>query len=203
MEPDRSVQDTIRSCRWLLDALLRPFPNGSINVFDRDLRYLYAAGTGLAWVGVSSDQVIGRQVDDIFPADLVAPVRPFYARAFAGETVTFTMPVFGHEYSVHVWPLAESDGTVNAIVALTQKAPPRPSAEALSPILREVAALIAAGLTNQQIAEHLRLQSSTVRGYVEQIMTRLGFASRVHIAVWAVTAGLHRPGQEDGRAHLS
>jgi DNA-binding NarL/FixJ family response regulator len=68
-------------------------------------------------------------------------------------------------------------------------------------MLREVAALVAAGLTDAHIAERLRLRSAAVREYIQQIMERLGFASRTHIAVWAVTAGLYRPGQEDGRAH--
>jgi DNA-binding CsgD family transcriptional regulator len=193
LEPDASVPEALRSHRWLLDALLRPFPNGSFNVFDHDLRYLYAAGTGLDWIGRSPDAVIGRRIEDVFPAEFVALVRPFYARAFAGETVTFPFPVFEREYSVHVWPLPEPDGTITAIVALALEAPTVPSVEVLSPQLREVAALIAAGLTDQQIAERLQIESGTVRTHVEEIMQRLGFATRTRIGVWAVARGLYRP----------
>src|SRR5688500_15531996 len=82
---DRSVQPTIRAHRWLLDAMLEQFPNGSVNVFDRDFRYLYAAGTGLARVGLAPAGLIGMRLDDLYPADAVALVRPFYDRAFAGE----------------------------------------------------------------------------------------------------------------------
>src|SRR3954469_21756381 len=85
---DQSVQEALRSGRCLLDAMLRPFPNGSINVFDRDLRYLYAAGTTFDRGGLSPDGLIGRRIEALFPAEFVVLVTPFYARVFAGETVT-------------------------------------------------------------------------------------------------------------------
>jgi len=194
---DRSLPEALRYHRRILDTVLRSFPDGSINVFDRDLRYLYAAGDGLEPVGLTPGLLITRRLDDLFPDELVARVRPFYARAFAGETVTFILPVFGHEYTIQAWPLVEADGAINAIVAMAREIPTPPSAEVLSPRLRQVAALIAAGLTNQQIAGRLRLKTPTVRNYIEQIMERLGVASRAQIAVWAVVCGLYRPGEDE------
>jgi DNA-binding CsgD family transcriptional regulator len=194
---DESVEEAIRSRRWLLDGMLRPFPFGAFNVVDRELRYLYAAGTAFDQLGLSPDMFIGRLIEDFYPAEVVDRVRPFYARAFAGETVAFTLPAIGREYSIHAWPLTEPDGTINAIVALAKEAPTQPGTEMLSPRLRDVAALIAAGLTNQQIAGRLQLRSATVRNHVEQIMKRLGFASRTQIGVWAVMCGLYHP-EEDG-----
>jgi non-specific serine/threonine protein kinase len=69
----------------------------------------------------------------------------------------------------------------------------------LTPRQREIAALIAAGLTNKQIAERLSLAPATVRHYVEHIMKRLGVATRTQIGVWAAARGLHRPGEDDDR----
>jgi hypothetical protein len=92
-----AVREALRAHQWLLDAMLRQFPNGSINVFDRDLRYLYAAGSGLDRVGLSPAALVGTRLADLFPADSVAYVRPFYERALAGETVVFDLPVFGRD----------------------------------------------------------------------------------------------------------
>ena len=55
----------------------------------------------------------------------------------------------------------------------------------LSPREREVAALIAQGLTNPQIAVHLVITQRTVAAHVEHILNKLGFASRIQIGVWA------------------
>lgn len=48
----------------------------------------------------------------------------------------------------------------------------------------EVARLIGRGLTNRDIAAELVISQRTAEGHVEQIMHRLGFASRSQIAVW-------------------
>jgi len=55
---------------------------------------------------------------------------------------------------------------------------------------REVAALIAQGKSNREIAEALVVGVRTVETYVTRILNKLGFDSRVQIATWAVEKGL-------------
>jgi DNA-binding CsgD family transcriptional regulator/sugar lactone lactonase YvrE len=55
---------------------------------------------------------------------------------------------------------------------------------ALSPREREVATLVAEGLSNRQIAEKLVISERTAEGHVEQIRNKLGFHSRAQIAAW-------------------
>lgn len=49
----------------------------------------------------------------------------------------------------------------------------------------EVAALVADGLSNREIAERLVLSERTVESHVERIRQRLGFRSRAQLAVWS------------------
>jgi DNA-binding CsgD family transcriptional regulator len=49
---------------------------------------------------------------------------------------------------------------------------------------REVAALVAAGLSNKEIAEKLVIGERTAEGHVERILGKLGFRSRSQIASW-------------------
>jgi DNA-binding NarL/FixJ family response regulator len=49
----------------------------------------------------------------------------------------------------------------------------------------EVAALIARGLTNRQIAAELYISERTAQNHVQNILTKLGFNSRSQVAVWA------------------
>jgi DNA-binding CsgD family transcriptional regulator/tetratricopeptide (TPR) repeat protein len=51
---------------------------------------------------------------------------------------------------------------------------------------REVAALVAQGLTNKAIAETLVVSQRTAQGHVENILMKLGFTSRTQIAAWIV-----------------
>jgi non-specific serine/threonine protein kinase len=50
---------------------------------------------------------------------------------------------------------------------------------------REVAALVAEGLTNQQIADRLVIGRRTANTHVEHILTKLDFTSRAQIAAWS------------------
>jgi DNA-binding CsgD family transcriptional regulator len=60
----------------------------------------------------------------------------------------------------------------------------RDGAVALTPREREVAALVARGLTNLQVADELTISERTVEGHVERILGKLGFRSRAQIAAW-------------------
>jgi len=60
---------------------------------------------------------------------------------------------------------------------------------------REVAALVARGLTNREIARTLFLSERTAENHVQHILTKLGFGSRAQIAAWAVSEGLSTPAE--------
>jgi DNA-binding CsgD family transcriptional regulator len=71
----------------------------------------------------------------------------------------------------------------------------RRAADELAKLTRrqqEVAACIAEGLTNEQIAQRLVLTPGTVANHVEAILRRLDVRSRTQIGVWAVERGLYR-----------
>ncbi|MGH2491322.1 MAG: response regulator transcription factor, partial [Candidatus Limnocylindria bacterium] len=62
--------------------------------------------------------------------------------------------------------------------------PTRPARTQLTAREREVAALVAAGLSNKDIAEKLVISERTAEGHVERILGKLGFRSRSQIASW-------------------
>jgi non-specific serine/threonine protein kinase len=69
-----------------------------------------------------------------------------------------------------------------------------PAAEGgLSPREREVAALVAQGLTNRQIAARLVVTERTAATHVEHILGKLALTSRVQIGLWAAAHGLVPP----------
>jgi DNA-binding NarL/FixJ family response regulator len=54
----------------------------------------------------------------------------------------------------------------------------------------EVAALLADGLTNGQLAERLFISPKTAAVHVSNILAKLGLSSRAEIAAWAVRHGI-------------
>jgi len=65
---------------------------------------------------------------------------------------------------------------------------------------RDTAALVAQGKSNRLIARSLGISERTVEGYVAAALSKLGFASRSQIAVWAAEQGLAAPDPGTGRA---
>jgi DNA-binding CsgD family transcriptional regulator len=55
---------------------------------------------------------------------------------------------------------------------------------------REVAALVADGLTNREIAARLVISERTVEGHVERVLGKLEFRTRAQIIVWVTTGSL-------------
>ncbi len=85
--------------------------------------------------------------------------------------------------------LAEPESSAQVAVRPGGEAPPTVP---LSPRELEVAALIARGLTNRQIAAELVIAEGTAATHVKHILARLDLDSRVQVAAWAIEHGLHQ-----------
>jgi non-specific serine/threonine protein kinase len=55
---------------------------------------------------------------------------------------------------------------------------------------REVAALVARGLTNRQIADELVISERTAEGHVERLREKLGVHNRAEVAIWVIQNGV-------------
>jgi non-specific serine/threonine protein kinase len=61
---------------------------------------------------------------------------------------------------------------------------PRRAAAVITRREREIAELVASGLSNKEIAASLVISPRTAEGHVEHILAKLGFNSRAQIAAW-------------------
>ena len=68
----------------------------------------------------------------------------------------------------------------------------------LTPQEQRILGLIAEGMTNRQIADHMYLSEKTVKNYVSNLLAKLGMSRRTEAAVYAIRKGVNRP--EDPRS---
>lgn len=76
------------------------------------------------------------------------------------------------------YALDEPDGA--SVLAPTVE----PSASGLTRREREVAQLVARGLSNREIAAGLVISQRTAETHIEHILAKMGFNSRTQIAAW-------------------
>jgi DNA-binding NarL/FixJ family response regulator len=96
-----------------------------------------------------------------------------------------------------IYPAQAEHFTQEALTSLPEI--PEPSAEqqlkqqfgGLTAREREIAALVAQGKTNREIADEFVLSERTAERHIANIMKKLGFNSRAQIAAWAVEKGLN------------
>jgi DNA-binding CsgD family transcriptional regulator len=95
-----------------------------------------------------------------------------------------TVDLIGYEVRGLVWARGLAGGRRRPASG------PPPDGSQLSPRERQVAALIAQGLTDRQIAAALVITEGTAGVHVGHILNKLGFHARSEIAAWAVRHGL-------------
>jgi DNA-binding NarL/FixJ family response regulator len=91
---------------------------------------------------------------------------------------------------------AATRGIITRFLSLHDRVPPTAPGllTGLTEREREIVALIATGMSNAEIAEHLTLSPLTVKTHANHAMTKLGARDRAQLVVLAYQAGLAQPG---------
>jgi len=91
------------------------------------------------------------------------------------------------------WPGWRRDEAAALLRRLGDGPAPAGGPAPLTPREREVAALLADGLSNGEIARRLYISTKTASVHVSNILAKLDMTSRTEVATWAVRTGLVPP----------
>jgi predicted ATPase/DNA-binding CsgD family transcriptional regulator len=161
----------------------------------------------LAWIAATRGQaaaaagLLGAAVAawDMIPATLPGPLA-----AHREAAVTRTRAALGEASFTAHFARAQVMPTAPAVALALREPPPtataRPPSTApahLTQRERDVAALIAKGLSNRQVAAQMIISVRTAESHVQHIMAKLGFNTRSQIAVWAAGDGALSSGRTE------
>ena len=97
-----------------------------------------------------------------------------------------------HEQAVE-YALSGEDSEPLAIPTPMRRPPNGAQSDVLSRREEEVAAMVAQGMSNRQIASDLYLSERTIENHVSMILRKLDLAARTEIAAWATERRLIAP----------
>jgi non-specific serine/threonine protein kinase len=128
-------------------------------------------------------QAVWRSLPDLPPPPPLAALRDEYLRPARAALPQRQW----HERFDSGSRLTRAEAVAAALGTPRTTSGPRPAEPTTSVLTRrqqEVAALVAQGLTDREIAARLVISPRTAESHVEQILTRLGLRSRAEIAAW-------------------
>jgi PAS domain S-box-containing protein len=117
----KQAEAALQQSQRLYHTLAHNFPNGGVYLLDREARVILAEGSGLADVGLSSKEIIGKHPREIFnDQDLYEKLQMGYQKAFEGEEPTFELGVRGRMRLVRMVPVRDKGDEITHVLIMTQ-----------------------------------------------------------------------------------
>ncbi|EAW39138.1 PAS domain S-box protein [Lyngbya sp. PCC 8106] len=108
----KQVQENLRTSEQLYRTIAHNFPNGTIFLFDRDLRYLVADGQGLAHLQLRREALEGHRLSEVLSAEIYTSTEPLYQTALAGNEQVEEVQYQDQTYLVRAVPIRNEEDEV-------------------------------------------------------------------------------------------
>ena len=103
----------------LYDTLARNFPDGSLVLFDHDLRYIMAGADDGGVAGLAPAGCEGKAVRDVLPPETAQALEPLYRGALAGRRGAAEVAYHDRWLLVRAGPVRDEQGTIVAGMSLS------------------------------------------------------------------------------------
>ncbi|MBE9183524.1 PAS domain S-box protein [Microcoleus sp. LEGE 07076] len=111
---------SLQKSQEMYRSLIKNYPNGSVFLFDRDLRYTLVDGQGLGLAGWSKELLEGKTLREISPPEDLQLFETKYRAALAGEENTFEYKYRDRFYSITISPVKNDQKEIFAGMVVTQ-----------------------------------------------------------------------------------
>lgn len=119
----------LKESQMLYRLIARNFPEGAINVFDRDFKYVFAEGADMYRYGITSEKLVGKNYLDRLPAELREMMREKLLEVLAGNNQKFDVKYQDQYYIVNTVGLSNDKGEIDRILLVEQNITDRKLAE--------------------------------------------------------------------------
>lgn len=110
----------LRESQKLHSIISRNFPNGTINVFDRDLNYIFIEGMEMYRIGIDSSRLVGTSYLERLDPEIRDEIQDKLLQVFEGENSNFEIIFKGRTYMINAVALPDENGNIDQILVVEQ-----------------------------------------------------------------------------------
>lgn len=133
-ELERKVEERtgeLKASQRLYELISRNYPDGTINVFDKDYNYIFVEGKELFNMGVKSEKLRGTNyLSRIQNKDVADTIKSQLDKVFAGDSSSFEIQNQGQYFAMHAVALPNSAGHIEQILMVERNITKQKNAEA-------------------------------------------------------------------------
>lgn len=115
----------LEESQFLYTAVARNFPNGTINVFDRDLNYIFAEGRELYKYGITSKKLIGTSYLNRLAEDIRPQINEELQKVLNGQIRDFELQHKNQYYHINAVPLRNELFEIDKILLVETNVTPQ------------------------------------------------------------------------------
>lgn len=101
-------------------SIARNFPNGTINVFDKDLNYVFVEGQELYKLGITSKMLVGTNYLDRLDIEIRDSIKHQLLKAFDGNDTSFVIEHKNNFYRLNAVGLKNDVGVTEQVLVVEQ-----------------------------------------------------------------------------------
>lgn len=163
----------LRASQLLFSAISRNFPNGTINVFDRDFNYVFVEGEELYRHGITSEKLMGLNYLDRLPKEVRPRMKAHLDDALEGRNSNFELELSNRHYLISTVGLQNDEGKIDRILLVEQNITRQKLAEA-----RALTALEKEKRLNELKSRFVAMASHEFRTPLSTIVSSLALARK-------------------------
>lgn len=119
----------LRESQQLYSIIARNFPNGTINVLDQELNYIFVEGEELFRYGITSENLVGKNYIERLPSELKSTIQENLESVFEGNNRSFEIRHQNQHYLINTVGLLDSDNKISRLLLVEQNITQRKVAE--------------------------------------------------------------------------
>lgn len=114
----KRIENQLNESQNLYSIIARNFPNGTINVFDKELKYIFVEGKELYKLGITGDKLIGTKFTERLEPDVAKKIDHELKDVFKGENKTIELEYRNNYYVLYAVPLKSENGKIDRILVV-------------------------------------------------------------------------------------